>query len=189
MCIRDRNRTSGDGLKPKQQIEILDEFRDGSANILISTSVGEEGLDIPTADLVIFYEPVSSETRTIQRRGRTGRQREGEVIVLIAEGTWDENSRAAALKREVNMHKVVRRVSRNLSFSNHIGKSKLNNFKVKLDEKIISSSEFVRKEKSLHEPTVIEYDESIVDKINKDKDRVKLDKFRSYEQRGLDEFN
>ncbi len=187
--IGQSNRTSGDGLKPQQQIEILDEFRDGSANILISTSVGEEGLDIPTADLVIFYEPVSSETRTIQRRGRTGRQREGEVIVLIAEGTRDENSRAAALKREVNMHKVVRRVSRNLSFSNHIGKSKLNNFKVKLDGKIISSSEFVRKEKSLHEPTVIEYDESIVDKINKDKDRVKLDKFRSYEQRGLDEFN
>ena len=58
--------------------------------MLIATSVGEEGLDIPTADLVIFYEPVASEIRTIQRRGRTGRQRDGDVVVLIAEDTRDE---------------------------------------------------------------------------------------------------
>ena len=121
--IGQTNRSSSEGLKPKEQIKRLEEFRNGSANILISTSVGEEGLDIPTADLVIFYEPVSSETRTIQRRGRTGRQREGEIIVLIAEGTRDENARSAALKREKNMHKVVQRVKRKLSLSNHIGEN------------------------------------------------------------------
>jgi len=187
--IGQTNRSSGEGLKPKEQIKRLEEFRDGSANILISTSVGEEGLDIPTADLVIFYEPVSSETRTIQRRGRTGRQREGEIIVLIAEGTRDENARSAALKREKNMHKVVQRVKRKLSLSNHIGENKLNNFKVKKYDEIIDASEFIQKEKDSHAPTVVKFDESRVNMERKEIKRTKLEKFRSLDQTGLDEFN
>ena len=187
--IGQTNRSSGEGLKPKEQIKRLEEFRNGSANILISTSVGEEGLDIPTADLVIFYEPVSSETRTIQRRGRTGRQREGEIVVLIAEGTRDENARSAALKREKNMHKVVQRVKRKLSLSNHIGENKLNNFKVKKYDEIIDASEFIRKEKDSHAPTVVKFDESRVNMERKEIKRTKLEKFRSLDQTGLDEFN
>ena len=187
--IGQTNRSSGEGLKPKEQIKRLEEFRNGSANILISTSVGEEGLDIPTADLVIFYEPVSSETRTIQRRGRTGRQREGEIIVLIAEGTRDENARSAALKREKNMHKVVQRVKRKLSLSNHIGENKLNNFKVKKYDEIIDASEFIQKEKDSHAPTVVKFDESRVNMERKEIKRTKLEKFRSLDQTGLDEFN
>jgi len=187
--IGQSNRSSGEGLKPQEQIKRLEEFRNGSANILISTSVGEEGLDIPTADLVIFYEPVSSETRTIQRRGRTGRQREGEIIVLIAEGTRDENARSAALKREKNMHKVVQRVKRKLSLSNHIGENKLNNFKVKKYDEIIDASEFIRKEKDSHAPTVVKFDESRVNIEREEIKRVKLEKFRSLGQTGLDEFD
>ena len=187
--IGQTNRSSSEGLKPKEQIKRLEEFRNGSANILISTSVGEEGLDIPTADLVIFYEPVSSETRTIQRRGRTGRQREGEIIVLIAEGTRDENARSAALKREKNMHKVVQRVKRKLSLSNHIGENKLNNFKVKKYDEIIDASEFIRKEKDSHAPTVVKFDESKVNIEREEIQRTKLEKFRSLGQTGLDEFN
>ena len=187
--IGQSNRSSGEGLKPQEQIKRLEEFRNGSANILISTSVGEEGLDIPTADLVIFYEPVSSETRTIQRRGRTGRQREGEIIVLIAEGTRDENARSAALKREKNMHKVVQRVKRKLSLSNHIGENKLNNFKVKKYDEIIDASEFIRKEKDSHAPTVVKFDESRVNIEREEIKRTKLEKFRSLGQTGLDEFD
>jgi len=187
--IGQTNRSSGEGLKPKEQIKRLEEFRNGSANILISTSVGEEGLDIPTADLVIFYEPVSSETRTIQRRGRTGRQREGEIIVLIAEGTRDENARSAALKREKNMHKVVQRVKRKLSLSNHIGENKLNNFKVKKYDEIIDASEFILKEKDAHAPTVVKFDESRVNIEREEIKRTKLEKFRSLGQTGLDDFN
>ncbi|MFL2957954.1 MAG: DEAD/DEAH box helicase [Candidatus Thalassarchaeaceae archaeon] len=187
--IGQTNRSSGEGLKPKEQIKRLEEFRNGSANVLISTSVGEEGLDIPTADLVIFYEPVSSETRTIQRRGRTGRQREGEIVVLIAEGTRDENARSAALKREKNMHKVVQRVKRKLSLSNHIGENKLNNFKVKKYDEIIDALDFMQKEKDSHAPTVVKFDESRVNVEKEEIKRTKLEKFRSLGQTGLDEFN
>jgi Fanconi anemia group M protein len=65
------------GLSQKRQVELIQQFKDGEYNVLVATSVAEEGLDIPSTDLVIFYEPVPSEIRTIQRRGRTGRKRAG----------------------------------------------------------------------------------------------------------------
>ncbi len=78
------------GLTQKQQVEILERFRAGEYNALVATSVAEEGLDIPATDLVLFYEPVPSEIRSIQRKGRTGRQHKGRVTVLVTKGTRDE---------------------------------------------------------------------------------------------------
>ena len=74
----------------QQQKDILNRFRNDEYNILVATSVGEEGLDIPSTDVVIFYEPVSSAIRLIQRRGRTGRNRPGEVFIFVTEGSRDE---------------------------------------------------------------------------------------------------
>ena len=65
------------GLSQKKQIAALTRFREGEFKVLIATSVGEEGLDVPSTDLVIFYEPVPSEIRSIQRKGRTGRSASG----------------------------------------------------------------------------------------------------------------
>lgn len=78
------------GLTQKQQVEIIEKFKAGEYNVLVATSVAEEGLDIPATDLVLFYEPVPSEIRSIQRKGRTGRKHEGRVIVLVTKGTRDE---------------------------------------------------------------------------------------------------
>ena len=58
------------GLSQKKQIAALTRFRDGEFKVLIATSVGEEGLDVPSTDMVIFYEPVPSEIRSIQRKGK-----------------------------------------------------------------------------------------------------------------------
>jgi Fanconi anemia group M protein len=104
----------GKSLSQKEQVARLQRFKDGLTNVLIATSVGEEGLDVPSADLVIFHEPVASEIRTIQRRGRTARHREGRVVVLVAEGTRDEGIRHTAVAREARMHKVLARASRRL---------------------------------------------------------------------------
>ncbi len=78
------------GLSQKKQIEILDQFKSGKFNVLVSTNVGEEGLDIAECDLVVFYDIVTSEIRMIQRRGRTARHREGKVIILYTSNTNDE---------------------------------------------------------------------------------------------------
>ncbi|WP_247005441.1 DEAD/DEAH box helicase [Halorientalis litorea] len=79
-----------DGMTQTQQQETLDAFRAGEFEVLVSTSVAEEGLDVPEVDLVLFYEPVPTAIRSIQRKGRTGRQTEGQVVVLLAEDTRDE---------------------------------------------------------------------------------------------------
>ncbi|SDJ67728.1 fanconi anemia group M protein [Halovenus aranensis] len=79
-----------DGMTQTQQQDTLDQFRAGEFEVLVSTSVAEEGLDVPEVDLVLFYEPVPTAIRSIQRKGRTGRQTEGRVAVLLAEDTRDE---------------------------------------------------------------------------------------------------
>ncbi|MCQ2053327.1 MAG: DEAD/DEAH box helicase family protein [archaeon] len=94
---------SNDGLKQKEQIDILDKFREGIYNTIVSTSVGEEGLDIANIDMVIFYEPVPSEIRTIQRRGRTGRKDTGKVYVLVTKDTRDEVFEETSQKKEIMM--------------------------------------------------------------------------------------
>jgi Fanconi anemia group M protein len=96
------------GLSQKKQIAILNRFREGEFKVLIATSVGEEGLDVPSTDLVIFYEAVPSEIRSIQRKGRTGRSRAGRVVVLVTKGTSDEVFRHVSQAKETMMHKSMR---------------------------------------------------------------------------------
>ncbi|MFH1212345.1 MAG: DEAD/DEAH box helicase [Candidatus Woesearchaeota archaeon] len=95
------------GLSQKEQKDIITEFSNGGFNCLVSTSVGEEGLDIPEVDLVMFYEPIPSAIRTVQRRGRTGRNREGRVIVLMTKNTRDEAYRWVAHHKEKRMHRSI----------------------------------------------------------------------------------
>ncbi len=108
------SRDGSEGMTQKSQLEGLQRFREGKCNVLVATSVGEEGLDVPRADLVVFYEPVGSEIRTIQRRGRTGRHRAGTVHILIARDTRDEGARASALFREKKMKHAIDRVRRSM---------------------------------------------------------------------------
>ena len=96
------------GLTQKKQVEILNAFRAGEFNTLIATSVAEEGLDIPSTDLVVFYEPVPSEIRSIQRRGRTGRNAVGRVVVLMSKGTRDEGTYRASQAKEKKMYRTMR---------------------------------------------------------------------------------
>ncbi|HTT25901.1 MAG TPA: helicase-related protein [Thermoplasmata archaeon] len=95
------------GLSQKEQAQILDAFRAGTINVLVATSVAEEGLDVPATDLVIFYEPIPDLVRTIQRRGRTGRSHAGRVVVLVAAGTRDVGVDRASSGRERRMHAML----------------------------------------------------------------------------------
>jgi Fanconi anemia group M protein len=95
------------GLTQKRQIEILKEFEDGLYNVLICTSIGEEGLSIGSLDLAIFFESVPSEIRTIQRSGRVGRCKIGKIVMLITKGTVDERYHWMAFHKEKRMKKIL----------------------------------------------------------------------------------
>ncbi|TXT62538.1 MAG: ERCC4-like helicase/ Hef nuclease [Promethearchaeota archaeon] len=110
--IGQASKGSDKGLTQKQQIEILEEFKIGTYNTLVGTSVAEEGLDIAECDLVIFYDVVPSAIRSIQRRGRTGRKKEGKIFVLMAQGTRDEGYYWAEKSKESNMRSTLRRMKK-----------------------------------------------------------------------------
>jgi len=103
------------GLSQKKQIDTLRRFREGEFRVLVATSVGEEGLDVPSTDLVIFYEAVPSEIRSIQRKGRTGRSGAGKIIVFVTKGTSDETFRYVSQSRERAMAEGIRQIGNTLS--------------------------------------------------------------------------
>ncbi len=122
-----------EGLSQKKQKEIIERFRSGEFNVLVATSVAEEGLDIPEVDMVILFEPVPSEIRSIQRRGRTARKKSGEVVILMAEKTRDEGYYWASKKKEKQMKLTVMELKRDFRKSDEMimaekGQSKLKDF-------------------------------------------------------------
>jgi len=102
------DREGSDGMTQNEQQETLDKFRNGEFEVLVSTSVAEEGLDVPEVDLVLFFEPVPTAIRSIQRKGRTGRQADGRVVVLLAEDTRDEAYFWISRRREKTMQNELR---------------------------------------------------------------------------------
>jgi hypothetical protein len=105
------------GLSQKKQKEILEQFTNSEFNVLVSSSVGEEGLDIPQVDLVIFYEPVPSAIRKIQRSGRTGRLEKGRIIMLITKDTMDEVYYHVARSKEKRMYRAIDVMKKNFSLN------------------------------------------------------------------------
>ncbi|MFB6246568.1 MAG: DEAD/DEAH box helicase [Candidatus Pacearchaeota archaeon] len=114
----------GEGLSQKEQKQVINEFSNGDVNVLCATSIGEEGLDIPEVNSVIFYEPVASVIRTIQRGGRTARMSKGKMIVLVTKNTRDEAYFYAANAKEKKMKKAIQSIKKDLNKSKEGSKTK-----------------------------------------------------------------
>jgi len=107
------------GLSQKEQKEIIEKFKTGEINVLVATSIGEEGLDIPEVGAVIFYEPIPSAIRKIQRAGRTARLAPGKLFILVTKDTRDEINHYASYAREKKMHKVISTMKEEMKNNNH----------------------------------------------------------------------
>jgi Fanconi anemia group M protein len=104
-----------EGVTQETQKRVIEDFRARKFNVLVASSIGEEGLDIPSVDVVIFYEPIPNEIRNIQRKGRTGRFRAGDVYVLVAQGTKDEIYLYISAAREKRMMQLINTINRELA--------------------------------------------------------------------------
>jgi Fanconi anemia group M protein len=99
------------GLTQDEQATIVKDLKKGYLNTLVATSIAEEGLDIPQVDLVVFYEPIPSEIRYIQRRGRTGRKTAGRVVILAAQNTYDMIYLHASQNRVERMKGITQKLN------------------------------------------------------------------------------
>jgi ERCC4-related helicase len=111
-------RQGDQGMKQEEQAAVLESFRNGDFDVLVATSIAEEGLDIPEVDLVVFYEPIPSEIRYIQRKGRTGRKAAGSVVILAANNTVDTRYHHASQKRIESMKRYLNSINTTLKSIN-----------------------------------------------------------------------
>lgn len=102
------------GMSQKEQKTVIEKFRSGELNVLCATSIGEEGLDIPEVNAVIFYEPIPSAIRKIQRAGRTARHTRGKLFILVTKDTRDESSHYASSAREKKMYKTIQSIKEDM---------------------------------------------------------------------------
>jgi len=119
----------GEGLNQKQQKKIIEEFSEGKIDILCATCIAEEGLDIPEVNVVVFYEPIPSAIRTIQRAGRTARLMKGKLIMLITKKTRDEAFFYVSKSREKKMKAAIESIKDDLNSEN-------NGFKIDIQKKL-----------------------------------------------------
>ena len=91
---------------------MIERFKKGELNVLVATSIAEEGLDIPEVKQVIFYEPVPSAIRKIQRAGRTARLAPGALKILVTKNTRDQINHYAAHHKEKRMHSAIDQIKK-----------------------------------------------------------------------------
>ncbi|KAL6308704.1 hypothetical protein BKA93DRAFT_725516 [Sparassis latifolia] len=88
-------RAPGRGMALKTQQDVVKLFRDREINLLIATSVAEEGLDFPACDLVIRFDPLQHMVGYLQSRGRA-RHRTSTFVVMVQQGQVTHKARYKA---------------------------------------------------------------------------------------------
>ncbi|KAL3833920.1 hypothetical protein ACJIZ3_008656 [Penstemon smallii] len=89
----------------KEQNAIVDEFRKGTVNIIVSTSMLEEGLDVQSCNLVIRFDPSATICSFIQSRGRA-RMQNSEFILMVKSG---DTSGLARVENYLSSGSLMRR--------------------------------------------------------------------------------
>ena len=109
------NSKGSEGMDQKKQLSVIREFQSGVYNTLVATSIGEEGLDIGEIDLIICYDASASPIRMLQRMGRTGRKRAGNIVVTLMRGKEENNF----IKAKDNYEKMQNEIAAGSRFNFH----------------------------------------------------------------------
>ncbi|XP_065736870.1 interferon-induced helicase C domain-containing protein 1 isoform X2 [Phocoena phocoena] len=92
-----------------EQKEVISKFRTGKINLLIATTVAEEGLDIKECNIVIRYGLVTNEIAMVQSRGRA-RADESTYVLVAQRGSGVIERETVNDFREQMMYKAIDRV-------------------------------------------------------------------------------
>ncbi|XP_040827587.1 interferon-induced helicase C domain-containing protein 1 [Ochotona curzoniae] len=92
-----------------EQKEVISKFRTGKINLLIATTVAEEGLDIKECNVVIRYGHVTNEIAMVQARGRA-RANESTYVLVDGSGSGVVERETVNDFREEMMYKAIHRV-------------------------------------------------------------------------------
>ncbi|EPQ03440.1 Interferon-induced helicase C domain-containing protein 1 [Myotis brandtii] len=92
-----------------EQKEVISKFRTGKINLLIATTVAEEGLDIEECNIVIRYGLVTNEIAMVQARGRA-RADESTYVLVAHSGSGVVERETVNDFREQMMYKAIDRV-------------------------------------------------------------------------------
>lgn len=92
-----------------EQKEVISKFRTGKINLLIATTVAEEGLDIKECNIVIRYGLVTNEIAMVQARGRA-RADESTYVLVAHSGSGVVERETVNDFREQMMYKAIDRV-------------------------------------------------------------------------------
>ncbi|KAF0026473.1 hypothetical protein F2P81_021210 [Scophthalmus maximus] len=92
-----------------EQKDVLTKFRNGDVNMLIATTVAEEGLDIPACNFVIRYGLVTNEISMVQAEGR-GRAEDSSYTVVDVKNSGVTEKERVNEYRKIMMDKAIDKI-------------------------------------------------------------------------------
>lgn len=84
-------------MRSKDQNKILRDFRDEEFNILVGTSVVEEGLDVRKCNVVVRFDGLNNYRAYVQSKGRA-RAKDSKYIILTENEECDDMKRNLAVR-------------------------------------------------------------------------------------------
>ena len=95
--VTGHTRNVSTGMTQVEQEEAIKSFHNGKCNVLVATSVAEEGIDVPACNLVIRYQHVSNEIAKAQSIGRARATGNSEGYTILSS---DSKKTTRELKNE-----------------------------------------------------------------------------------------
>jgi len=158
-------------LSEKDRRRILENFKSGKTRVLVSSVVGEEGLDLG-CDLVIFYDAVASVISHVQRKGRL--RKHGKVLFLLAKDTADEAFHYISRGEEQKMNQAFRRLKSTSKDTLHKKGSKTDESQQITDQELKGTMTSDKKE-DFKEPMPLKRDPSQREDVMSTKIVIKID--------------